>query len=46
MVLTPSRLRLDSRVVLAHATLSWLANAVWAVFIWMKVRASVRGTAC
>ncbi|GFR44736.1 hypothetical protein Agub_g6064, partial [Astrephomene gubernaculifera] len=37
VVLTPSRLRLDSRVVLAHATLQWLTNAVWAVLIWQKL---------
>ncbi|GIL97211.1 hypothetical protein Vretimale_2952 [Volvox reticuliferus] len=36
-VLTPSRLRLDSRVVMAHATLQWLTNAVWAVLIWQKL---------
>jgi hypothetical protein len=37
VVLTPSRLRLDSRVVLAHALLSWLSNAFWAAQIWQKV---------
>lgn len=36
-VLTPSRLRLDSRVVMAHATLQWLTNAIWATLIWQKV---------
>lgn len=37
MVLTPSRLRTDSRVLLAHATCVWLTNAIWVLLILFKV---------
>ncbi|KAG2486354.1 hypothetical protein HYH03_014935 [Edaphochlamys debaryana] len=41
VVLTPSRLRLDSRVVLLHATFQWLTNAVWALLIWLKLEGTI-----
>ena len=37
VVLTPSRLRIDSRVVLAHSTIQWLTNAMFCVTILFKV---------
>lgn len=37
VVLTPSRLRVDSRVVLGHSTAQWLTNAIFCVLILLKV---------
>ena len=36
-ILTPSRLRIDSRVLVAHATSQWLMNALFAVLILLKL---------
>ncbi len=38
LILTPSRLRIDSRVLVAHTTSQWLMNALFATFILLKVR--------
>lgn len=37
LVLTPSRLRIDSRILIAHTTAQWLTNAVWALCILLKL---------
>ena len=37
MILTPSRLKIDSRVLIAHTTSSWLLNAVFASLILVKL---------
>ncbi len=37
-VLTPSALKLDSRVLFAQATAVWLSNSVFCVFLLGKVR--------
>ena len=37
VILTPSRLRIDSRVLVAHATSQWLMNGVFAVLILLKL---------
>eukprot|EP00955_Chlamydomonas_euryale_P026363 278381-Chlamydomonas_euryale.AAC.5 len=38
LVLTPSRLRIDSRVLLAHTTSVWFTNSVFVLLILFKVR--------
>jgi hypothetical protein len=37
MILTPSRLRIDSRVLVAHTSTQWLMNMVFAILIQVKV---------
>ena len=37
VVLTPSRLRIDSRVLVAHTTSVWLMNAIFAILILVKL---------
>lgn len=37
VILTPSRLRIDSRVLAAHATSQWLMNSLFAVLILLKL---------
>lgn len=37
VVLTPSRLRVDSRVVFCHSTAHWLTNSIFCVFILLKL---------
>ena len=37
VILTPSRLRIDSRVLVAHATSQWLMNGVFAVLLLLKL---------
>jgi hypothetical protein len=37
VVLTPSRLRVDSRVVLAQATIQWPSNCLFCLLLWLKV---------
>ena len=37
VILTPSRLRIDSRVLAAHASSQWLMNSLFAVLILLKL---------
>lgn len=37
VVLTPSRLRLDSRVLALHCTSQWLSNGIFAMLLYFKV---------
>ncbi|GAX80861.1 hypothetical protein CEUSTIGMA_g8296.t1 [Chlamydomonas eustigma] len=37
MILTPSRLRIDSRVLVAHTSTQWLMNMVFAILIQVKL---------
>jgi len=37
VVLTPTRIRVDSRVVFAHCTSNWLSNCFWLICILFKV---------
>jgi hypothetical protein len=36
-ILTPSRLRIDSRILMAHTSIQWLTNCVFAICILLKV---------
>jgi hypothetical protein len=38
VILTPTKLRVDSRVVMAHTTAQWLTNLFFVLFILWKVR--------
>lgn len=38
LVLTPSRLRIDSRVLLAHTTSQWLMNSLFGILLLLKVK--------
>ncbi|GLC38441.1 hypothetical protein PLESTB_001577700 [Pleodorina starrii] len=40
----PSRLRLDSRVVLAHTTFQWLPTSLWILLIWGKLEGRLRAS--
>lgn len=37
VVLTPSRLRLDSRILAVHCTSQWLSNGIFAILLYFKV---------
>ncbi|KAG1673270.1 hypothetical protein FOA52_002550 [Chlamydomonas sp. UWO 241] len=41
LVLTPSRLRIDSRSLVVHTTATWLTNAVWVLLILLKLTGDI-----
>ena len=43
VILTPSRLRIDSRVLIAHSTSQWLLNCVFAILILLKLGGPLQG---
>ena len=46
VILTPTKLRVDSRVVMVHTTAQWLTNLFFVLFILWKVRRGRCAAAC
>lgn len=46
VVVMPTRIRMDSRVVLAHCTITWLSNSAFVLLLLAKVLCRVQTQAC